>query len=91
MSIGHIVYMIVVGLIAGGIAKMVVGGSNPSGWIITAVLGIAGAFLGNFLTQMLHIGGAMGQHTIGTIISATVGAAILLVIYHFIQKAQASS
>ncbi len=90
MSIGHIIYMIIIGLVAGGIAKMIIGGNNPSGWVITAVLGIAGAFLGNFLSQMLHIGGAMGEHTIGTIVSATVGAIILLVIYHFVQKAQSS-
>jgi uncharacterized membrane protein YeaQ/YmgE (transglycosylase-associated protein family) len=71
--------------------KMIAGGNNPSGWVITAVIGIAGAFVGNFLTHMMGWGGAMGQHTIGTIISATIGAVILLFIYQMIQKAQSNS
>lgn len=87
-SISHIIFMIVVGLIAGGLAKMIAGGNNPSGWVVTAVIGIAGAFVGNFLSHMLGFSGMLGEHTIGTIISATIGAIILLVVYHFIERAR---
>ncbi len=84
------VWMAIIGVISGGIAKMIIGGSNPSGWIITAVLGIAGSFLANFIGEALHL--TNGVHsTFMSIVYGVVGASILLVIYHFVQKAQASS
>jgi len=89
----HYIALVVLGLLAGGIAKMVIGGSNPSGWIVTFVLGIAGAFLGHFIaSDVLHWGSGAGLGlNISSLLSAVVGAAILLVIYHFVQKAMASN
>ncbi len=86
----HYIYIAIIGVIAGGIAKMILPGDNPSGWIITAVLGIAGSFLANFLGQM--IGLTNGEHGFFMgLIYSVVGAVILLAIYHFIKKAQSSS
>lgn len=88
----HYLALIVLGLIAGGIAKMIIGGNNPSGWVVTAILGVAGAFLGHFIaSNLLHLGsGAAVGFNISSLISAVIGAIILLVIYHFVQKAQSN-
>jgi uncharacterized membrane protein YeaQ/YmgE (transglycosylase-associated protein family) len=86
----HYIYMAVIGLIAGGIAKMILPGNNPSGWIVTAVLGIAGSFLANYLGQMLGLTTGEHGHIMGLVWSVG-GAVILLAIYHFIQKASAGS
>ena len=88
----HYLYIAVIGLIAGGLAKMLVGGNNPSGWVVTAVIGIAGAFVGNFIAHMIFGGSAaVGEHLLRSIISATIGSVVLLIAYHFIQRATANS
>ena len=86
----HFVWMAIIGVICGGIAKMILPGNNPSGWIITAVLGIAGSFIANYLGEMLHL--TDGSHgLIMTIVYGVVGSVILLGIYHFIQRAQSNT
>ena len=42
----HLIWTCIIGLIAGAVAKLVMPGKDPGGWIITMVLGIAGSFLG---------------------------------------------
>lgn len=88
----HYIALIVVGLIAGGIAKMLIGGDNPTGWIVTAVLGIVGAFLGKYLLGMVvpSLGGEPGFN-ISTVVSGVIGSGILLVIYHFVQNAMSKN
>jgi uncharacterized membrane protein YeaQ/YmgE (transglycosylase-associated protein family) len=75
-----IVYIFVVGLVAGFIAKLLSPGpNNPSGFILTAVLGIAGAFLATFIGQ------AIGHYEPGQgagFITATIGAIVVLFIWH---------
>lgn len=85
---GHgIIMTIIIGLVCGGLAKMVLPGNNPSGWIITAVLGIAGSFLGAFLA---HSMGFADQAWYMQLVFGVVGAAILLAIYHFVMRSQNS-
>jgi len=69
---------LIVGLIAGAIAKAVMPGSNkePSGWIMTMLLGIAGAYVGGFLGGMLGIGGA--NNMIMQVVMAAIGAALII-------------
>ena len=69
---------LVIGLIVGAIAKLLVPGRDPGGWIITILLGIAGAFVGTFLGRTLGI--YRGDETAGWIASI-IGAVILLLIY----------
>jgi uncharacterized membrane protein YeaQ/YmgE (transglycosylase-associated protein family) len=75
-----IVYIFVVGLVAGFIAKLLSPGpNNPSGFILTAVLGIAGAFLATFIGQ------AIGHYEPGQgagFITATIGAIVVLFIWN---------
>jgi uncharacterized membrane protein YeaQ/YmgE (transglycosylase-associated protein family) len=72
---------LLIGLIVGAIAKLLVPGRDPGGWIITILLGIAGAFVGTWLGRMLGIYGT-GQ-TAGWIASI-IGAVVLLLLYRAI-------
>ena len=76
-----IIAWIVIGLLAGGIAKLLMPGRDPGGCIITILLGIAGALLAGFL------GRAVGWYDTGEgagFIAAIIGAFILLFIYRLI-------
>ena len=78
----HIVWMIIIGLIAGVIAKFITPGENePSGFVLTTILGIAGAFLATYLGQW--IGWYRADQSAG-LIGAVVGAVIILLIWGFI-------
>jgi len=74
-------YWILLGLLAGALAKFLVPGRDPSGCIITIVLGIAGAFIGGWLGTFFGWGritqGSLNLRSIGI---ATVGAAVLLIV-----------
>ena len=78
----HIIWTIIIRFIAGVIAKFVAPGDNkPSGFVLTTILGIVGAFLATYLGQ------AIGWYRAGEgagLIGAVVGAIIILVIWGFI-------
>lgn len=78
-----IIAWILLGLIAGAIAKAIVPGRDPGGLIITTVIGIVGALLGGFLAWALfHSHPLQGFFDLSTWVAAIVGAVILLIIYH---------
>lgn len=74
-----ILWTIIIGFVAGVIAKFIVPGRNePSGFILTTILGIVGAFVASYLGQ------AIGWYSAGEgagLIGAVVGAVILLVVW----------
>ncbi|ALM53843.1 GlsB/YeaQ/YmgE family stress response membrane protein [Halomonas huangheensis] len=72
---------IILGLIAGILAKWIMPGRDPGGFIITTLIGIAGAFVGGFLGSLVGIGGPVSEISIGSIVTAVVGALVLLFIY----------
>ena len=78
--------MIVVGLIAGALAKWVMPGPDPGGIIITILIGIAGAFVGGFVVQWLFGGPEITDISLGSILVATLGAIILLAIYRLLTR-----
>ena len=78
--------MIVVGLVAGVLAKWVMPGPDPGGIIITILIGIVGAFVGGFIVQSLFGGPRITQISLGSILIATLGAIILLAIYRLITR-----
>ena len=47
---------IVLGLVAGALAKWLMPGNDPGGWIVTILLGIAGAFVGGYLGSQIGVG-----------------------------------
>ena len=69
---------ILFGLIAGIIAKLIMPGRDPGGFIITILLGIAGAFLGGFLGRAM---GFYGEGEAAGMLMSILGAIILLAIY----------
>jgi uncharacterized membrane protein YeaQ/YmgE (transglycosylase-associated protein family) len=75
-----IVAFIVVGLIAGLLAKLLLPGDDPGGLIVTTLIGIAGAFVGGLVVNLLGGAGVTGIN-IWSILVATLGAVILLAIY----------
>ncbi|WP_105244482.1 GlsB/YeaQ/YmgE family stress response membrane protein [Psychrobacter sp. Marseille-P5312] len=75
------IWMIIVGLVAGLLARAIKPGSDPMGWIMTIVLGIVGAMLGGFIAGLIGIdadGGFTG------LIFSVIGAIILLFLYEMI-------
>ncbi|MGI8889827.1 MAG: GlsB/YeaQ/YmgE family stress response membrane protein [Chthoniobacterales bacterium] len=77
-----IIWTLIIGLVVGAIAKLIMPGKDPGGFIITILLGIAGAFLAGFLGRTMHWY-AEGQPA--GLIASVIGAIILLVIYRLIK------
>jgi uncharacterized membrane protein YeaQ/YmgE (transglycosylase-associated protein family) len=80
-----IIAWIVLGLIAGAIAKALMPGPDPGGIIVTALIGIVGAFLGGFLGNLIT-GSGLNGFSLWSIILAIVGAMILLWIYRMTNR-----
>jgi uncharacterized membrane protein YeaQ/YmgE (transglycosylase-associated protein family) len=80
-----IISWIVLGLIAGLLAKALMPGRDPGGLFITIVLGIAGAFVGGWIGTQLGIASFSG-FTLEGILVATGGAVVLLVLYRLLKK-----
>ena len=76
---------IILGLIAGALAKWLMPGKDGGGWLMTMALGIAGAFVGGYLGTLLDLGGSADGVNIGSIVTATVGAFLLLFVYRRIK------
>ena len=82
-----IIWTLIIGLLAGIVAKLLMPGRDPGGFIITMLLGVAGAFLATFLGQSIgwyHAGEGAG------FIGAVVGAVIILIIYRMIKGRSAA-
>ena len=78
-----IIAWIVIGGIAGAIAKLLMPGRDPGGWIITMALGIAGALLGGWFGRAL---GWYGPNEGAGFVAAIVGAFIILLIYRLVAR-----
>lgn len=76
---------IILGLIAGAIAKFLMPGRDPGGIIITIVIGIVGAVIGGFLSTQLGYGDVSGLN-LPSILISIVGAIILLIIYRMVAQ-----
>jgi uncharacterized membrane protein YeaQ/YmgE (transglycosylase-associated protein family) len=79
-----LIFWIIVGLIAGALARLVMPGDDPGGIIVTIIIGIVGAVIGGWLLSFLGLGGAATGAWIWSIISGVIGAVILLFIYRAI-------
>lgn len=77
----HIIWTIIIGFLAGLIAKLIMPGRDPGGFIITTLLGIIGAVVATYIGQ------AVGWYRAGQgagFIGAIVGAIILLILYRLL-------
>ena len=79
----HWIWTIVIGFVAGLIAKAITPGSGPSGFWLTAILGIAGALAATFIGQLM---GFNSEGQPAGFIASVLGAIILLLIYHLIAR-----
>ena len=75
-----------VGLIAGILAKWVMPGPDPGGMIVTVLVGIVGAFVGGWVLNLLGLSGSAGEFSLGSILTATLGAIVLLAIYRLLTR-----
>jgi uncharacterized membrane protein YeaQ/YmgE (transglycosylase-associated protein family) len=80
--------MIVIGLLAGALAKLIMPGKDPGGIIVTMLLGIAGSVVAGFLGRAI---GWYGEGEAAGFIASVIGAIILLAIYRMMTKRGASS
>lgn len=79
----HILWTILIGLVAGALARLIVPGKESGGFLVSIILGIVGALVATFL------GRAVGWYQAGEsagFIGATVGAIIVLVVYHALRR-----
>ncbi len=80
-----LLFWIIVGLIAGALAKLIMPGDDPGGIVVTIIIGIVGALLGGFLLHLLGVGGGAGSGGfLFSIIAGVIGAVILLALYRLV-------
>jgi uncharacterized membrane protein YeaQ/YmgE (transglycosylase-associated protein family) len=82
----HILWTLLIGLVTGAVAKILMPGKDPGGFIITILLGIAGSFLATYL------GRALGWYAEGAsagFIMSVIGAVILLLLYRLVARKSA--
>lgn len=76
---------IILGLIAGALAKLIMPGKDGGGIFLTMGLGIAGAFVGGWIGSFLGLGSMTGLN-LGSILTATAGAFLILFVYKKVVK-----
>jgi len=76
---GSLLWTLIIGLVVGAIAKLLMPGKDPGGFIITILLGIAGAFVGTWIGRLIW-----GPNYLAGWILSILGAMLLLLIYRMI-------
>ena len=80
-----IIAFIILGLIAGAIAKAIMPGDDPGGFIVTTIIGVAGALLGGFLAAAIFGAHPLDEFfDISTWLTAIIGSIILLALYRVV-------
>ena len=83
----HWLYWVLLGLLAGSLAKFLVPGRDPSGCIVTIVLGIVGAFIGGLIGSALGWGRvAAGDIDVRSLGIATLGAVVVLLLGRLLRR-----
>ena len=87
-----IIAFIILGLLAGIIAKAILPGDDPGGIVVTALIGIAGALIGGFLASALFGAHPLDEFfDISTWLTAIIGAIVLLLIYRLVVGRRSTS
>jgi uncharacterized membrane protein YeaQ/YmgE (transglycosylase-associated protein family) len=80
-----IIGWIILGLLAGAIAKLILPGDQPGGFIVTTIVGVIGAVIAGFVAQALGFGDPIDEFfDISTWIAAIIGAIVLLLIWQWV-------
>ncbi|WP_300614636.1 GlsB/YeaQ/YmgE family stress response membrane protein [Dokdonella sp.] len=81
-------WMFLVGLVVGIVAKFLMPGKDPGGFIVTGLLGVAGMFVGGFLSNLIFgTTGPAGQIQPSGFIGGVIGSLILLALYRMFKRA----
>ncbi len=80
-----ILALLVLGLLAGLVAKLILPGNDPGGLIVTMVIGVVGAFVGGFLASALGFGGLSG-FDFRTFVIAVIGSILLLLLWRAVDR-----
>jgi uncharacterized membrane protein YeaQ/YmgE (transglycosylase-associated protein family) len=83
----HLLWVIIIGFIAGAVAKFLMPGKDPGGFLITTGLGVGGALVATFLGRLI---GWYQEGESAGFIAAVVGAIIVLAVYRIIKRKQAA-
>jgi uncharacterized membrane protein YeaQ/YmgE (transglycosylase-associated protein family) len=81
----HILYMLLIGLVIGALAKLVMPGKDPGGILITILIGVAGSMLAGFLGREMHW---YSENQGAGFLASIVGAVLLLAGYRLIMRAK---
>ena len=82
----EIIWIIVIGLVVGALAKLIMPGQDAGGWFVTVLLGIGGALVATFLGRLV---GLYGPGQGAGFIASIVGAIVVLFVYRTVKKRQA--
>ena len=82
----NLLWTVIIGFVAGAVAKFIMPGKDPGGFLITTGLGVGGALIATFLGRFI---GWYQEGESAGFIAAVVGAIIVLAVYRFIKKKQA--
>ncbi|HVR32663.1 MAG TPA: GlsB/YeaQ/YmgE family stress response membrane protein [Acidimicrobiia bacterium] len=80
-----ILWLLLIGLIAGALARAIVPGPDPMAWWQTIVLGVIGSFVGGFIGSLLGDGDITDLNTSGILLSV-VGAVVALLVYRMVRR-----
>lgn len=80
-SAQSIIWILLIGLAIGAVAKLLMPGKDPGGCIITMLLGVAGAFVASYLGEKL---GIYPESGFGRFVAAVIGALVLLLLYRLL-------
>lgn len=83
----HWLWVVLIGLVVGALAKLIMPGKDPGGWIVTALLGIAGSVAATWIGRAV---GWYGEGQSAGFIMSLIGAIILLAVYHLIRRRTAA-
>ena len=84
----NLFWIIIIGFLAGVVAKLVMPGKDPGGFLITTVLGVVGALVATFLGRLI---GWYKEGESAGFIAAVVGAVIVLFVYRIIKRKQGAA
>ena len=79
----HWLWVVLIGLVVGAVAKLLMPGKDPGGFIVTILLGIAGSVVGTWIGRA--VGWYQEGQSAGFIVSV-LGALLLLVVYHLVRR-----
>jgi len=77
----HLILFLVFGLVVGAVARWIMPGREPGGWVVSMLIGVAGSFLGGFLGNLV---GLYREGEPAGFIMSVIGAIVLVAIYHAI-------